>query len=166
MYMCICTCTCAYVHVHVRMYMYMCVCTCTCAYVHVHVRMYMYMCVCTCTCTYVRMYMYMCVCTCMCTCAYVHVHVRMYMYVYILSAVKLFNSHTKAKQTSFRFLVIGRLQNQWGDASFLGFFFGNLFFLPTGKYVIHCIHGDKISHMYTKYGGLERPHKSSKHSYS
>ena len=48
----------------------------------------------------------------------------------------------------------------------LGVFFGfaNLFSLPTGKYVIHVYaRGPKFP--YTKYGGLERPHKLSKYSY-
>ena len=54
---------------------------------------------------------------------------------------------------SLQFLVISRLQNR---------FF--VFLWPTGENDT-CIRGDQISH-YTKYGGLERPHKSGKRSYS
>ena len=39
-------------------------------------------------------------------------------------------------------LVVGRLQNRWGDTLF--FFLGNLFVLPIGKYVIHVCTGTKF----------------------
>ena len=39
---------------------------------------------------------------------------------------------------SLQFLVTVRLPNVY-------FSFGNLFFWPTGKYVIHCIRGDQMS---------------------
>ena len=42
-------------------------------------------------------------------------------------------------QKRLLFLVIDRLQNWCGDALFLN--------LPTGKYEIHCISGDQISHI-------------------
>ena len=52
----------------------------------------------------------------------------------------------KAKK-SLWFLVIGWLQNRCGDMFFFLMFFGHLYFLPIGKYVIHCIRGDHISHV-------------------
>ena len=66
---------------------------------------------------------------------------------------KHFHSNPIRPKKSLRFLVIGQL-----------YFFGHLFFLPTGKYVMHVYARTKFP-IHKVWWLYERLHKSGKRSY-